>query len=426
MLPTIFLIQKNRDIQRAGRGLITYDEALAKAEQNVAARYSQILAKVRADAGIIAKFAPKPDNKLVGADNEEFNNKHPRQTGGKFGAKMTHETPAGQEFHADDIAQVTAGKGGLHVGHKDGSNAVVAPEHAEDFLNWHSKHASQQEAAAQMVSPNQKTHLSLDQSVANLSGERMQWLQSVCADVDKYVGLNSHTLPAVGEWPDPQSGKDTEQSLFTAISRVPDAETLKYAAALKGLAANQKSVLNIVFDPKGQDTMYHVSIPHDTSDVGWKRNLAQLQGVLDQEGIDSRSFVKTAHGTDVVIFEQGGQEKLDAVKRFAQHFGGTSENTKCTGEYIGDYQPKLDDAGQRAASAQAFRTIIYGYEKQHNVHYEIKEQPPEETGGANRPAQGQPRPQAVRKSIGGAFPLLSAVLSLRDSRRSGTITGGGQ
>jgi hypothetical protein len=213
-------------------------------------------------------------------------------------------------------------------------------------------------------------------------------------------------------WKDPQAGVDTENSTFTAIAKVPDEETLRYAAALKGLAANQKAVLNVMLDPKGADTLCHVSIPHDTSDVSLKPNLQKIQAVMEIEGLATATFVRTPHGTDVVFFEQGGSTQTEAIRRFAQFFGATGEAAKCRGEFIGEYQPELDDDAQREASAQAYRTIIYQFEKQRGVHYQFKDLPPEDQPSVGpMPAQSKGagrQMKQVAKSIGG-LPSLRII-----------------
>ena len=338
---------------------------------------------------------------------------HPRQQGGRFGTKPTYDAGGKNEIHIDDIGGVSAGKGGLHVEHKDGSKRVIAPEDAPDFLTWHGKHVDQQERAEQFVSPNEKTHLSIDDSIQAINGERQQWLMRTCADVDKFTGMKSQSMSAIGAWKDPQVGTDTENSSFNVIAKVPDAETLKYNAALKGLAANQKSVLNITMDPRGKDMIYHVSVPHDTSDVGWKPNIQQMQKVMAQVGLENATFVRTPHGTDVAFFEQGGTGQMDSVKKFMAHFSATGEMSKCTGEFVGAYKPELDDAAQREASAQEYRSIVYQYEKARGVHYQFKELPPEdqpETG----PMPAQVKPQKVSKSFGG-LPSLRIIQLTRNA-----------
>ena len=360
-----------------------------------------------------------------GPQDQEFENKHPRQTGGKFGAKTTYDKGGEHEIHVDDIGGISAGKGGLHVEHKDGSKRVIPPEKAGDFLTWHGKHVDQKERAEQFVSPNEKTHLSMDDSIGAINSEKQAWLTRTCQDVDKFCGFKSQVMSSVGVWKDPQVGVDTENSTFTVISKVPDAETLKYSAALKGLAANQKAVLNITMDPKGADTIYHVSIPHDTSDVNWKGNLQRIQGAMDKLGLEAATMIRTPHGTDVAVFEQGGTKQIDAAKRLAAFFGATGEDSKCTGEFVGAYKPELDDAAQREASAQEYRSIIYKFEKARGVHYQFKELPPEDQPQSGpMPAMSKPQKVGVGKCLGG-LPSLR-IINLTRNAPNGSVSAEGK
>ena len=345
----------------------------------------------------------------ISAEWEE--EKHPRK-GGRFAPKGTYDQGGEHEIAHEDIGGISAGKGGLHVEHKDGSKVVIPPEKAGDFLTWHGKHIDANERAEQFVSPNEKTHLTVDDSIKAINSERQQWLMRTCADVDKFTGMKSQSMSAIGAWKDPQVGTDTENSSFNAIAKVPDAETLRYNAALKGLAANQKSVLNITMDPRGKDMVYHVSVPHDTSDVGWKPNLQQMQKVMEQVGLENATFVRTPHGTDVAFFEQGGANQMDAVKKFMSHFNATGEMSKCTGEFIGAYKPELDDAAQREASAQEYRSIVYQYEKARGVHYEFKELPPEDMP-KSVPMTAQQKSQKIGKSLGGLATLRIIQMSVK-------------
>jgi hypothetical protein len=348
--------------------------------------------------------------------------KRPRK-GGKFAPKDTYDAGGKNEIHIDDIRGVSAGKGGLHVEHGDGSKRVIAPEEAGSFLAWHGKHADANERAARLTKPDGATHLSLSDSIKAIDSNRQQWLMRACVDVDMYTGMKSKSMSAIGIWKDPHVGVDTENASFSAIARVPDVETLKYNAALKGLAANQKAVLNVTLNPKGVDTFYHISIPHDTSDVAWKSNIQQIQGVMDKEGVESATLARTPNGTDVMILEQGSANLLDAVKRIAMYFGATSESTKATGEFVGEYKPELDDAAQREASAQEYQSIIYKYEKARGVHYEFKELPPENQP-QNKPVPPQFQTQKVGKSLGGLASLR--IICLTRNTSGGNIAAEGK
>lgn len=352
-------------------------------------------------------------------------NPRPRQSTGRFGTRTTFDKGGEHEIEMDDIGNVSAGKGGLHVEHKDGSKRVIPPEKSADFLTWHGKHAEQRETAAANVDPDAPQHMTFDQSIAAINSDQQNWLTGVCADVDKFTGLKSQALSAIGVWADPESGMDTENALFAAISKVPDAETLRYSAALKGLAANQTAVLNVTLDPKGVDALYHMSVPHDTSDVSWKGNLQRLQAILEQAGVASAVFVRTPHGTDVVVFEHGGMAQAEALKQVAAFCGATGECAKCTGEFIGASAAGEDPDAQQESADQIYRSIVYQFEKQRGVKYDFKELPPEDMPKPGpMPRQAGGKPQKVAKSLGGLSTLRTIHLTRNES--PATVAGGRQ
>lgn len=334
----------------------------------------------------------------------------------KAAVKPSSKKPAGpeplfgkgspNEIAIEDIGGVSAGKGGLMVEHKDGSKRVIAPEAAAEFLTWHGQHLDAMEQAAQAVDPEATKALTLDQSVQNINGERQNWLMDICKDVDSFTGLRSQCMPAVGMWRTETGEVDTENATFIAIAKVPDEKVLQYAAALKGMAANQKAVLSIRLDPRGADTLCHVSIPHDTSTVSLRNNLQRIQQVMELEQLDEAVFVRTPNGTDVVFFEAGNSTMVENVKRLAMFFGATGEVSKCVGEFIDS-----GEEGDGIEASQNYRSIIYQFEKTNGVKYEFKELPPEDmtTKPGPMPRGFGGTPGKIKKSLGGLGTLRTIV-----------------
>jgi hypothetical protein len=166
------------------------------------------------------------------------------------------------------------------------------------------------------LSPNTDDNLSLNEAVGRLGEPAQAHYRTLTADILRGLGVPyARVHDAVGDW----SG-GVENSLLAVVDCPTDAATLRCAAALFGLHAEQKAVLAFHADAAGTDVLAVLDLP--------RRSLAEVRQLLDEHGLRDRTIVPHDSGCRVVLLDEGGRQAVALARigrtpgaRLAAHCG---------------------------------------------------------------------------------------------------------
>ena len=203
--------------------------------------------------------------------------------------------------------------------------------------------ASDDERGGQaMYSPNTEDTLDFDQALRNLDSDNQKVAKQNAEADDREIGLTSTVENSVGdtkEW-------GSENSLLATYKNA-SFDDIKYAAARKGLAMNQKAVLPFKYDAAGPDSLYTLRVP--TS------NMKEIRDICDKKGVEFRTFIpEGTNATRVVIYDQGSQ-LIGPVKEVARNYGIGIALKRGKGEFVG--------GDTRESGADVYRSAIAEYER---------------------------------------------------------------
>lgn len=105
-------------------------------------------------------------------------------------------------------------------------------------------------------------------------------------------------LDTIRVWEDPNLSSHASNSLVASL--VADEETVRYAAARAGLAANQSSVSYFMESKDGTDTMF-------SFDLKGNLDLQEIKEMLEIRGFDRFTLIPTPTTTKVLILNRNGQ-----------------------------------------------------------------------------------------------------------------------
>lgn len=180
----------------------------------------------------------------------------------------------------------------------------------------------------EFVSPNIEENLTFDMAEKRLNSPRQITIKKISEDINKQLGLDSEISDAVGDWAD-----GAENTLFIHDKKVPDYETLRYGAALKGKAADQKSVIPFMVDENGKDMLYMMDTP--------TANTTKLRQLLDASDLKYKTVVGSGDTTKFVIFDKDAT-LVDTIEKWATKNEQPYGHYKGTGEFLGSWESRAE------------------------------------------------------------------------------------
>ena len=188
---------------------------------------------------------------------------------------------------------------------------------------------------AQMYSPNIADNFSYERAVKNLDSPEQARIKSVADDINSDSGLTGKPKNVIGD--------TKEYGIENALlenGEAPSIEATRYAAAQKGLAANQKTVLNFIEDINGKDGLHIIEHKLDND---------AIKKILDDNGLEFRTLDKGK----LIIYDEG-IKLVDSLNKVNQQINGKLTTVRGTGEFIG--------GETRAAGLQSYKRIISEHE----------------------------------------------------------------
>lgn len=221
--------------------------------------------------------------------------------------------------------------------------------------NW-----SRGSASTEFVSPNIEENLSWEQVSSNLTSARHAVLKSASHEINELVGIHSHEYAAVGSW-----GDGREESIVITTESSPDFDTVRVAAAMKGLLADQKAVIAFRERPGGRAGLYVFDLP--------SKDVRLTSAALAEHGVQYHTLVPQKDGIRVYVFSPDGGGD-DDVRKAATALGtAVVYGAAGDGEFIGSdssrprgrahYREVIDGwlgargGRDREAWAQLYRTL---------------------------------------------------------------------
>lgn len=202
----------------------------------------------------------------------------------------------------------------------------------------------QGEGSVEFMSPNVDENLTFDQAYSRLHSSNQAAYHEVAKDVLKQANLQAiKSLNAVGDWSD-----GAENSIVQVLPAA-DPGLTRYVAAWHGLLLNQKSILHFASDPKGQDSVYQVTIHQPDT--------AKVRADLSRFGIQYRTIIPGRDSNTVLVYDQGGGLRSN-IEAFAEDQDASVRETRGTGELIGASSRNPSRTEARAK----YREIIREYE----------------------------------------------------------------
>jgi len=183
--------------------------------------------------------------------------------------------------------------------------------------------------------------MNFDEAVKAVNSSKQVDAHLVSGHIDNALNLNSTAHDGIGEWKD-----GAENSVIHEITGLKDFDELRYAAALKGRALNQKAVL--AFEAgDGNDAIHKTTVPTD--------NLQEIRGKLDKAGIVQRTLLPDGKNTAIMVFDQGN--KLGSnIADVAKQYGTKAQTIRGTGEFVGE-------SDTREGAVKNYTGIIKDYEQ---------------------------------------------------------------
>lgn len=199
----------------------------------------------------------------------------------------------------------------------------------------------------EFLSPNVKENLTFKDAVHALHSSRQAEFRRLSQDIDKQAGLNAVSHDAIGDWSD-----GAENSIFDEIRTRTDYDTLRYTAAVKGLAAEQKATIPFRVTADGTDSLYRVPM---------RGTMESIRQKLDASGVQFRTLVPRANAVEVVVFDPGTKMR-ETMRSFAKSEGVVARQYRGHGEFLG--------GDTREEGAARFRQVISQFERSHpNLAY---------------------------------------------------------
>ena len=205
------------------------------------------------------------------------------------------------------------------------------------------KQYGEKPSAFQFISPNIQENTTRAWAKKQLTGERQAMMRSVFDDIDNEVGVIGKQYNGIGDWSD-----GAENTVYKEIFKDTPYEQNRYSAALKGLAADQKAVIPFNVDKNGPNRLYIIK-PKEKS-------IDKLAKLLDNEGIQFRTFVKKNGEMNIVIFDEDGSLLKNTIQ-FNKKYGRKSKPkaVRGRGEFLGSFT-------SRAEGRREYRRVISEYE----------------------------------------------------------------
>ncbi len=253
--------------------------------------------------------------------------------------------------------------------------------------------APQFQPGFEFVSPSLAENLTFEQALGRLKSDEHKRLRMVFTDIDQQTGFgDSQALNAVGDWSD-----GAENSVFEFLPRVPDYETLRYNAALKGKAAFQKAVIPFLRQADGPSRLYEATVSN--------QDFAALRSTLDRHGVTHRTLIPLESGVRIAIFDKDGLLAQD-VAEVAKELGATEFH-----EYKG--QGEILGGNTRAEGLAAYNRTISDYQRRHPDTGDRPDQRPVGPGGfsdfwAAGPTQEEVTPNLSRSAAEAGGAIISS------------------
>ena len=118
-------------------------------------------------------------------------------------------------------------------------------------------------------------------------------------------------LDTIRVWEDPNLSSHASNSLVASL--VADKETVRYAAARAGLAANQSSVSYFMESKDGTDTMF-------SFDLKGNLDLQEIKEMFEIRGFDHFTLIPTSTTTKVLILNRNGQQNVN-IENLIKDYG---------------------------------------------------------------------------------------------------------
>lgn len=185
--------------------------------------------------------------------------------------------------------------------------------------------------AMQFYSPNEEENLDFAEATLRLESENHKRFRMVTDDIDRNLSLKGEAFDAIGDWSD-----GAENTIYKEFTEVPDYDTLRYSAALKGKRGNQKAVIPFIVEEGGPDSVYRFTVEDSMNSV---------RRALDEAGLEFRTLIPTGKNqVDVVVFDSGSQLQTN-VAGLNQTYGRiTVEQYRGRGEFLGSFDTRADGA----------------------------------------------------------------------------------
>lgn len=195
-----------------------------------------------------------------------------------------------------------------------------------------------------MVSPNIGEDMTLAEAVRESEGQRHVDVLSFARSVDDELGLTGDHRTAFGDWAD-----GAENSIYSEFHGLQDEDELRYAAAIRGLQADQKAVVAFTAAEGGPDSMYVIRETNLT--------LTEARDVLDKHGIENRTLIpnKGGNSTAVALFDP--KNTLTSNVEDLANEGFRIERIQGHGTFLGD--PSWES---RPRAREEYRRIVTEYE----------------------------------------------------------------
>lgn len=202
-------------------------------------------------------------------------------------------------------------------------------------------HGVTTKSGTQFFSPN-TSDMKFDDAVKAMAGPGQEHARMIAQHIDDQIGIEyNESANGVGDWSD-----GAENSVVSEVGGFDDFDQLRYSAALKGKALNQKAVLAFQVGD-GKDALYNTIVP--TSDMN------EIRGVLDKAGIQHRTLLPEGKGTRIVIFDKGDTQSGN-LNKVAEHYDSIISKQRGTGEFVGE-------ADTREGAAKNYDAIAKEYEQ---------------------------------------------------------------
>lgn len=187
--------------------------------------------------------------------------------------------------------------------------------------------------SAAFISPNIDEGLQVSDAIKRIRGQRHLQMQKSFQEVDAAVGIEVASEAAIGAWAD-----GAENSIVCRFPAGTDFETVRAAAAMKGLIGEQKAVL--VFQPaeEGPQRLYEIEL--DSGDV------QSTHDDLLAAGIEFHTLVPHADGKLSVFVYAQDDSLLGAVNTFMEQHDGRVDVTHGAGEFIGSWTSREEGTAE--------------------------------------------------------------------------------